>query len=75
MWFSLALMPASVVPSLLGMSGEFYGMGALCISFYMLYAGYKFVSRWDLRSARGLLHASLVYLPVVLLLAVVDSTL
>ncbi|MCB0328542.1 MAG: heme o synthase [Bdellovibrionales bacterium] len=74
MLFSLALLPASLLPTIIGMSGVVYGCGAFGLSLYMLYAGYVFISKWDELSARGLLHASLLYLPLVLLLAVVDAT-
>ncbi|MCI5064970.1 heme o synthase [bacterium] len=73
MLFSFVLIPVSMVPTFLGMSGLVYGAGALGLSLYMLFAGYRFISRWDESSARGLLRASLYYLPTVLLLAVADA--
>ena len=73
MLFSLALIPAAMLPTILGMSGMVYAVGALLLSLYMLYAGHRFVSTWNEATARGLLHASLYYLPLVLILAVVDS--
>ncbi|NBW40308.1 protoheme IX farnesyltransferase [bacterium] len=73
MCFSVLLVPISILPVLIGMSGMVYGIGAIVLSCYMLRAGYRFVSALDDASARGLLRASLIYLPVIFLLVVADS--
>lgn len=74
MLFSLCLIPAAMLPTFIGMSGVFYGLGALMVSLYMLFAGYLFVKNWDERSARGLLRASLVFLPLIFLLVILDAS-
>jgi len=73
MVFSLLLIPVSLLPVAAGMSGMVYGAGAVLLSLYMLRAGQRFVSTLDDVSARGLLRASLIYLPVIFLLVIADS--
>ena len=72
--FSVLLVPLSMMPSALGISGSVYTIGALLASAAMLIAAVIFSYSRTLRSARGLLRTSLVYLPVLLALMIVDAT-
>jgi protoheme IX farnesyltransferase len=72
--YCLALLPASLMPLLLGRAGPLYLAGALVLGAGFLGFALAF---WRLRSlarARGVLRASLVYLPVLLALLVIDGT-
>jgi protoheme IX farnesyltransferase len=70
--YSLALLPASLAPSVIGFAGQAYFYGALClglgfVGFATLFA--VFVSQ---AAARNLMRASLVYLPLLLALMMWD---
>ncbi len=73
MIYSLILIPVSLLPKLIGMSGWLYFWGALGLGLFMLYFGTLVVRHRDFRSARNLMRASIVYLPLVLVLICVDS--
>jgi protoheme IX farnesyltransferase len=70
--YGLALIPVSLVPSLVGMSGFIYGAGALVLGLWFLYSGVRVaVERTSLR-ARGVLVASVFYLPMIYGLMLLD---
>ncbi len=73
MLYAAALIPVSLLPSALGVSGWPYFFGALLLG--MAFLGYcvAFSMSHTSRAARRLLLASVVYLPVVLLLMVADQ--
>lgn len=73
--FSVLLIPVSLLPTLLGSSGAVYFSGALLAGIGMLAYSVLFAQRRNMQSARGLLRASLVYLPVLLMFVVVDAAL
>jgi protoheme IX farnesyltransferase len=73
MIYSLILIPVSLLPKLIGMSGWLYFWGALGLGLFMLYFGTLVVKHRDFRSARNLMRASIVYLPLVLVLICIDS--
>jgi protoheme IX farnesyltransferase len=71
--YCLALLPASLMPLLLGRAGLLYLNGAVVLGVGFLGFALAF---WQVRSltrARGVLRASLVYLPVLLALLVIDA--
>ncbi len=72
LFFSLLLLPVSVAPVLMGMAGETYLFGVLFGGFLMLYHSLRFILRANRESAGGLLRSSLVYLPLLLALLIVD---
>jgi heme o synthase len=77
MAFLLALLPLSLVPAILGQAGWIYLAGATLLGFYFLYAGARLAAAPIQRGrllARRLLFASIVYLPVVFCLMMVDKT-
>ncbi len=72
-WSSFILIPVSVLPSIIGMSGLFYFCGALILGIILFNISLKFtVSRSDL-DAKRLLLATVYYLPVLLALIIVDA--
>jgi protoheme IX farnesyltransferase len=70
---SLALIPVSLLPSLMNMSGWFYAAGAVALGIAFLYAGWRVASEKTLARARGVLMASIIYLPVLYGLMVLDG--
>jgi heme o synthase len=70
---ALALIPLSVIPTLLGHAGLLYAAGALLLSFGFLYSGVRLVLARSNAIARQLLFASIIYLPSVFLLMLLDK--
>jgi protoheme IX farnesyltransferase len=58
----------------LGITGRFYFWGALIIGLGMLSVALDFARYHGIGDARRLLKASVLYLPVLLLLIVLDAT-
>lgn len=74
-FYAAALVPVSLVPSVLGFTDLLYLVGAFLGGVGFLWASIEFGRAPNVRSARRLLLASVAYLPVVLLLMVVDRLL
>lgn len=72
--FSLALIPVSLMPAFYAMSGKFYFVGALMLGMAFLYASWQVYSDRSLVNARGVLKASVIYLPLLYCLMVLDRT-
>lgn len=70
--YCLALLMVSLVPTLLGSAGRLYLLGAMALGIGMLGCGIALVRRRTATDARRLVLASLVYLPTLLLLLVLD---
>jgi protoheme IX farnesyltransferase len=70
--FSVLLIPISVLPKWLGMSGNIYLLGTLLLGFWLLRAGLKLAFDRTRAHARSVLLASVVYLPILYLLMIVD---
>ena len=70
--FGLALIPVSLVPGMLGMSGRIYLAGALLLGLWFLYAGVRVARERTLARARGVLLTSVVYLPFLYGLMLLD---
>ena len=75
MLYAAALIPVSLLPSALGISGLPYFVGALILGLIFFGYCFAFSLSQDARAARRLLLASVVYLPIVLLLMVADQAL
>jgi protoheme IX farnesyltransferase len=71
--FSLVLLAASVIPTLIGMTGWLYFSGTLLIGMLMLLVAVSFARERSVGNARQLLKASVVYLPLLLLFIIVDA--
>ncbi len=70
----IALVTASVFPSVVGLAGSAYLVGALLSGGIFLAFGRHFGHRRDRVSARRLFLASIVYLPLILCLLVFDKS-
>jgi heme o synthase len=71
--YCLALVPASLTPLVCGRAGLLYLGGALLLGVGFLTFALAFLQRPSLRRARGVLRASLVYLPLLLSLLLLDG--
>lgn len=69
---SLALVPVSLLPSLVGLAGPFYFGGALLLGVAFFYCGVRLAQARTLIEARRLLQASVIYLPVLYALLLLD---
>lgn len=70
--YSLALIPVSLAPSLLGMSGRFYLFGALALGLWYLYSGLRVAFDRTILRARSVLMVSVIYLPLIYGLMMLD---
>ena len=72
LWHALELVPAGLLPWVVNLGGTVYLVGAL--GFGLFYAYYAARFWWDVndRTARRLLRASLLYLPAILLLLLLN---
>lgn len=73
--YALALFPVSLAPTLLGLSGTTYFVGALLLSGSLVAVSLSAARVRSPRSAGRLFAASNLYLPVLLLLMVLNRTL
>ncbi|MEZ4753811.1 MAG: heme o synthase [Bdellovibrionota bacterium] len=73
--FSLLLIPASIVPTLLGILGTPYLISALLLGFWMLFYSLVFSRSATNENAWKLFRASIIYLPLLLLIAAIDLNL
>ena len=72
-WFASVLIPVSIIPITTGMSGYFYLVGVLLSGIALLFVTNMFVHSKSNADARKLLQATVMYLPVLLILIVLDS--
>lgn len=73
--FSVLLIPISLLPTLMGLSGWLYFSGALVLGLAMLASGAAFSRGRTYASAKRVLQVSLIYLPMLFLFILVDSML
>jgi heme o synthase len=71
--YCLALVAVSVVPAVLGAAGSVYLAGALVLGIGFLACTVGFFRRRSLASARAVLQGSLIYLPALLALWLLDG--
>jgi heme o synthase len=70
--YALALIPAGLLPTVVGLSGPIYFAGALVIGLVYFSCAMAFWSAVSEQSARRLLRASFLYLPAVLVLLLLN---
>lgn len=70
--YATALLPISILPSALGMSGLVYAISAFVLGLAFIAAGIRFAMRRTKPNARLLFLASLVYLPAVWGIMMID---
>lgn len=71
--FSLLLIPASIALTALGLAGRLYLIGAVFLGSALLAASLHLAQHQQRADARRVLLASVVYLPMLLLLIVLDA--
>jgi protoheme IX farnesyltransferase len=71
--FSILLLVLSSFPAIFGMTGRVYCCGALVLGVGILAVAVSFAIRRGTSDARRLLKASVLYLPLLLLLIVLDA--
>ena len=74
MGYSLVLVPASLAPVWLGMAGSIYLTAALCLGAGFLYYAWRACAQRTKQQARLLLHVTVIYLPLLYLMMVLDKT-
>jgi protoheme IX farnesyltransferase len=70
--YALALIPVSLIPHWLGMSGRFYFFGALALGLWYRYSGLRVAFDRTILRARAVLLVSVIYLPLVYGLMLLD---
>jgi protoheme IX farnesyltransferase len=70
---TLGLLPISLLPFALYMTGKTYLFGALALGIFFLVRSLQFNRKLDVPSARRLFFASIIYLPLLLILLVMDK--
>jgi len=71
---TLLLLPVSLCPFLFHLAGPFYLAGAILLGLGYLWCAIRFAKRLDIPSARKLFLASILYLPLLLIMLVVDKS-
>jgi protoheme IX farnesyltransferase len=70
--YTVMLLPVSLVPTLLGISGSIYFIGAIILGLLFLYSSIACARSKSRQQARRLLLASVVYLPLLFVLMVLN---
>jgi heme o synthase len=71
--FALLLIPASLLPGFLNMTGHWYLAAALLLGAFFLRSAISVARDRSILKARGVLRASVMYLPLLYLALVLDS--
>ena len=74
LFFSTILIPVSLVPTMLGITGNFYAVGAFALGVWMLATGIVLTRSASYADARRVLKTSVIYLPLLLGLFVMDGS-
>ena len=72
LWHAVLLVPVGLLPYQLQMGGAVYFAGAFVLGLFYLYYSARFCLNVNDATARSLLRASILYLPAVLLLLLLD---
>jgi protoheme IX farnesyltransferase len=70
--YTLMLIPVSLLPTVLGISGKVYLFGALVLGLLFLYSSIRAAVSMSRQQARRLLLASVLYLPLLFILMVLN---
>lgn len=70
--YGALLIPISLLPTVIGLSGAIYFWGALAAGIWFLSAGVRLGLYRGVQDARKVLRVSIIYLPLLLLLIVLD---
>ena len=72
-WHSLLLIPVSIMPFYMDLLGPVYLGGAIILSILYLLSGIPLIKNYTIKNARLLLRASVIYLPVLFIIIILDS--
>lgn len=72
---SLLLLPASILPTVTGLTGPLYMVGALILGVAFTWSGVILGKTGSFNDARRVLRASIIYLPLLLALIILDFSL
>jgi len=75
LFFTIALIGTSIGLFILQLAGELYAAGAAIIGMWFLWVALKVFYNINDKNAKQLLYASFIYLPVLLLLIILDKAL
>jgi heme o synthase len=70
--YALALLPLSLAPTLVGMAGRTYFAGALALTLVFVGLALRFGMTRSIPDARRLFFGSIIYLPLIWILMIVD---
>jgi protoheme IX farnesyltransferase len=71
--YTVMLIPVSLLPTVLGMSGRVYFYGAIVLGLLFLYSSIRAAFSMSRQQARRLLLASVLYLPLLFILMVLNK--
>ena len=71
--YTLMLLPVSLLPTALGVSGKVYFFGAIILGLLFLYSSVRAAFSQSRQEARRLLLASVIYLPLLFILMVLNK--
>jgi len=71
--FSILLVPISLSLFFIGISGYLYLFGSLVLGATFVFSGFRLASSKSIADARKLLKTSVIYLPILLILIVIDA--
>ena len=71
---ALLLLPVSLLPTWLGQAGSYYFAGAVLLGLMYIYSGFRLATTRTNTRARRLVLASVVYLPLVFALLMLDKS-
>jgi len=74
LFFSIALIGTSIGLFILKLAGVLYAVGAAIIGMWFLWVALKVFYNLNNKNAKQLLYASFIYLPILLLLIILDKT-
>jgi protoheme IX farnesyltransferase len=72
--YTVMLLPVSLLPTLLGTAGKIYFVGAIVLGLLFLYFSLRAAFSKSRQAARQLLLASVIYLPLLFILMVLDRS-
>lgn len=70
--YGAVLIPASLLPRLHGLAGDFYALSAVVLGVAYLWSALEFARQGTDQAARGVLRASFLYLPTILAILTLD---
>ena len=74
-WHALLLVPVSLVPVYMNNQGIIYFYGALFLGFSYLISGVLLTKNFSMKNARTLLQMSVIYLPALFVIIILDKLL